>query len=286
MIYRLLIVLTLLLCSCQSHEETIEWVTIPAGEFTFGSNEGRDNESPEVLTLIETFKISKSEVSNKQFAQFVSETNYTTQAEKNSKGSFTFDKSWKINPQANWRTPNGLNDSYKSILDHPVVHVTINDALAYCKWANCRLPSEIEWEYAANIGSKKDETFNIWSGDFPQKNNANDGYLTTAPNNAYKENSFGLLNMKGNVWEICSDIYHHDIHEKRELSLVKSPYQGPQYNPIKEIDDTDTNYVMKGGSFLCHSSYCAGYRPEARQSVSQNESYSHIGFRVAKNITQ
>ena len=274
----------LILCSCQPQQNDIQWVKIPTGEFTFGSNEGRDNESPEVQISINTFLISKSEISNKQFEQFVNATNYKTEAEKNNKGSFIFDKSWSLNPKSNWRFPNGSKNSYKEILDHPVVHITIKDAMAYCKWANCRLPNEIEWEYAASKGTTKDEEFNIWSGDFPIKNNENDGYLNTAPSDAYLENSLGLLNLKGNVWEICADVYHHDIHEKRLLQQIDSPYLGPQFNPIKNPTANDTNYVIKGGSFLCHSSYCAGYRTEARQSVSQSESYSHIGFRVAKNI--
>ncbi len=171
---------------------------------------------------------------------------------------------------ANWRHPEGPNSSIINRMDHPVVHVAYEDAEAYARWAGLRLPTEVEWEVAARGGiqgeqrykwgesvSDDDSVANIWQGAFPDEYTERDGYTRTAPVGSYEPNGYGIWDMSGNVWEWCSDSYA---------------------NPS---DPTVHKRAIRGGSFLCHASYCEAYRITGRSGESPDTSTSHIGFRCA-----
>jgi formylglycine-generating enzyme required for sulfatase activity len=189
---------------------------------------------------------------------------------------------WLPVPRAYWAQPEGPGSTVLDRLDHPVVHVSWNDAQAYCRWARAHLPSEAQWEYAARGGLEGctfpwgdeltpdgEHRCNVWQGDFPIRNTGDDGYVGTAPVGAYAPNGFGLHNVAGNVWEWCSD------------------YFSPAYH--RETSDADPVFVLptparslRGGSFLCHRSYCNRYRVAARSSNTPDTSASNIGFRVVR----
>ncbi|UOE94820.1 formylglycine-generating enzyme family protein [Alkalihalobacillus sp. LMS39] len=264
---------------------------LSGGTFIMGAdlNEGysSDAEGPKRLVTVEPFYISPYTVTNEQFHTFVQKTGYITDAEKYG-WSFVFHllvsestakKVKEIVPQtpwwwvvegASWQCPEGPDSTIDSRLDHPVVHISWNDAIAYCSWSNCRLPTETEWEYAARGGLQSarypwgnellpngEHRCNIWQGTFPHENTNEDGYISTAPVHTFPPNGFGLYNMVGNVWEWCANsFYPHSQHE--------------DYLNVK---------AMRGGSFLCHASYCNRYRNAARSSNTADSSASNIGFR-------
>ena len=250
-------------------------ILIPAGMFFFGADQGAENEGPIVNCKVNEFQLSKTEVSNELFEVFVNKTGYITDAEKN--GGFVYDGEWKLVKEANWRMPEGKavdRDKWRVL---PVVQVSYKDALAYCEWADCRLPSEIEWEYAAKLGKSNDGEMNITTSE------------STNPRpvdaHSFEPNELGIHHQSGNVWEWCADVYNSEIHDKLALASTTDPFdvfQGRSFDPEK-TNATDTLRVIKGGSFLCQAGHCAGYRPEARQSVEQSEAYFHIGFRVVKD---
>ncbi|WP_245883179.1 formylglycine-generating enzyme family protein [Streptomyces hyaluromycini] len=181
---------------------------------------------------------------------------------------------------AGWSRPAGPGSSVADRDDHPVVHVSWNDAIAYCHWAKARLPTEAEWEYAARGGlvqrrypwgdeldPEGEHRCNIWRGTFPTKNTAADGYRGTAPVHAFKPNDYGLYNMCGNVWEWCADAWtvDHGRAGRVTVGLTGAPAEGEK--------------VMRGGSHMCHDSYCNRYRVAARTANSADSSGGHIGFR-------
>jgi sulfatase modifying factor 1 len=281
----------LLIAGCnQSTEIDLEltttptWKKIPSGEFVFGTANGLENESPEVTMFVDAFYLSTSEVTNRQFTQFVNATGYVTSAEERGEGAI-FTANWEMIQGANWQHPMGDKSSIVDLMDHPVVQVSYKDAKAYCEWIGGRLPTEVEWEYACKKGKGEALQKNIWTGSFPDKNDVKDDYKYTAPVNAYLESdALGLLQMRGNVWEWCQDSYNFEIHDKWKLLNVASAqvYNGKSFDPLKE-ESSDTLRVIKGGSFLCHPDNCAGFLPYVRQSATQNQGFFHIGFRVAKD---
>ena len=275
-------------------------MSLSGGWFEMGANDGphpKDGEAPVRSVWLDPYSIASTAVSNAAFAQFVDATGYVSLAEQLGY-SFVFHlfvdaDAPVINAQASdhtpwwvavkgacWHSPFGPESSVEENADHPVVHICREDALAYCEWANSRLPTEAEWEYAARGGLvgapypwgheldlDGEYHANIWQGDFPNTNVALDGYAATAPVKTYKPNGFGLYNMVGNVWEWTADRYT-TRHSPRPTINPRGPLNGH-------------NFVTKGGSYLCHESYCQRYRTSSRQSLAHQTTAGHLGFRVA-----
>jgi formylglycine-generating enzyme len=286
---------------------TENMVHIPGGEFLMGTDDKEgflsDGEGPIRSVVVNSYLMDKYAVSNKEFLEFVTETNYQTDAEKfKFNWSFVFyallsqetaekvkhiptgTPWWRVVEGASWAHPEGPDSHINDRMNHPVIHVSWNDALAYCEWANKRLPTEAEWEYAARGGlvQKKypwgDELLpegkhycNIWQGEFPIENSLLDGYFSTAPVDAFYPNGFGLYNISGNVWEWCSDWFSPTFH-----------INGPRINP--QGPTRGKTRSMRGGSYLCHKSYCNRYRVAARTSNTPDSSCGNLGFRCVKDL--
>ncbi len=256
-----------------------------------------DGEGPSRLVQVSPFAISAYAVTNAQFGAFVRETGYVTEAERLN-WSFVFTASappevrariaraaagtpwWLPVPRAYWAQPEGPGSTVLDRLDHPVVHVSWNDAAAFCRWSGTRLPTEAEWEYAARGGLEGalypwgeeltpggEHRCNIWQGAFPTINTAADGYESTAPVHAFSPNGFGLFNVVGNVWEWCEDSFAPDYHR------ITS-----ELDPL--CTAAGVARTLRGGSFLCHHSYCNRYRAAARSSNTPDSSAGNIGFRA------
>lgn len=286
----------------------INYVKIPKGKFLMGAttSEGKDidKELPQVEIYLDEFEISETTITNKQFLEFIESTNYVTTAEKYN-ASFVFyllaDEKlvetsrkapmtpwWLYVEGANWKQPFGPGSSIENIMDHPVVHVSYIDALEFCKWEGSRLPTEAEWEYAARAGSTSrwpwGDNFilnnkyhaNIWQGHFPYENSQEDGFIGTCPAKHFEANTFGLYNVIGNVWEWCSNPRAIDLSE-----FKNKDYKDFIVNNISSINE-ESEYAIKGGSFLCHDSYCNRYRLGARNGNTANSTSSNCGFRVCK----
>lgn len=283
-------------------------------------------EKPAHEVTVDGFFLDITEVTNRQFEAFVKATNYITVAERPidwelmkkdlpegtpkphdsilQPGSLIFNKhvkaianmanysqwwTWKIG--ANWKHPEGPNSSVVGKSDFPVVHIALEDAEAYCKWANRRLPTEAEWEAAA-LGNNNNTIYtwgnnndilvnsaNTWQGTFPVKNESIDGYELIAPVKSYEPNSIGLYDMLGNVWELTSDLFNINYYSQLDTSdALINPNGAPE--PYSPDNPYQTEHVIKGGSFLCHTSYCASFRISARMGMSIDSGSDHVGFRT------
>ncbi|WP_411103131.1 formylglycine-generating enzyme family protein [Streptomyces sp. cmx-4-9] len=262
-------------------------VEVAGGRFLMGTDDPdgfpADGEGPVREVAVAGFRIAPTTVTNARFASFVKATGHVTDAEAFG-SSFVFagfltepvaaaspavagTPWWRAVSGATWRAPEGPGSTFADRQNHPVVHVSWNDARAYCSWAGTRLPTETEWEYAARGGLEQarypwgDELrpggrfmCNIWNGDFPVHNTRADGQAGTAPARSFRPNGYGLYNTVGNVWEWCADPF--------------APGRGPER-------------AMRGGSHMCHDSYCNRYRVAARTRNTPDSSAGNIGFRVA-----
>ncbi|KAI5749593.1 hypothetical protein M8J76_008612 [Diaphorina citri] len=279
-----------------------DMVLLPGDTFRMGTNKPiliKDGEFPSRNVTLDAFYLDQHEVSNTQFQEFVSATGYVTEAEKFG-DTFVFEPLLSEEERAkisqvrhdmkrfvkggSWLHPEGLDSTIEHRMNHPVVHVSWNDAVAYCTWRGARLPTEAEWEYGCrgglenrlfpwgnNLTPRGEHRANVWQGEFPTNNTAADGYLSTAPVMSYKENKFGLYNMVGNVWEWTADwwnVHHHPA---------------PSYNP--KGPTTGTDKVKKGGSYLCNEQYCYRHRCAARSQNTPDSSAGNLGFRCAADVS-
>ena len=305
-------------------------VWVPKKQFKQGAKEGdkmaMKREKPSHQVEVDGFFINETEVTNKEFKAFVEATDYVTLAERPidweelkqqvpqgtpkphdsilAPGSLIFNKNagkvenmnnynqwWTWQLGADWRHPEGPDSSIERKDDYPVVHIAYEDALAYCNWANRRLPTEAEWEAAAlgkqdnaiftwgNETEVLNENANTWQGEFPGLNQGIDGFVSAAPVKSYPPNSLGIYDMMGNVWEITSDLFNVNYYQQLKPSKVYSNPQGAKksYSPNNPYE---VEHVMKGGSFLCHASYCASFRISARMGNAEKSSSDHVGFRT------
>ncbi|MGI9524603.1 MAG: formylglycine-generating enzyme family protein [Hyphomicrobiaceae bacterium] len=281
-----------------------QFVRLPGGTFLMGSNDPAahpaDGEGPIRAINLSPFKLDTVAISNARYQRFVEATGYRTEAEQYG-WSFVFSGFlpdngaqlqavsaapwWRQVFGASWRAPEGFGSSIENRLDQPVVHISHQDAVAYCDWADARLPTEAEWEFAARGGLVQmrypwgddlmahdgKHACNIWQGRFPGQNTGDDGYIGTAPVDAFSPNAFGFYNMVGNAWEWCSDWFHPSYHAQATFDDPKGPLSG-------------STRVMRGGSYLCHYSYCFRYRVAARSSSTPDTSTGHAGFRIAQDV--
>ena len=310
---------------------------IPGGSFTMGGvgPEARPDEFPRHVVRVDGLFVGIHEVTNADYQRFVEATDYQTVAERavdwnelkkqvppgTSKPSdellkpgslvFTppdrpvsiddFSQWWTWTAGADWRHPEGPGSSIEARLDHPVVQVAWEDAVAYCDWKGGRLPTEAEWEFAARGGvdgkpfvwgdEQIDPTrANTWNGRFPDRNDATDGHARTAPVGTYPSNGFGLFDMPGNAWEWCSDLYRPDEYQRRVQSLPEGGVVENPTGPLRAVDPRNLNApssrAQRGGSFLCHPSYCSSYRPSARMATTPDSAASHVGFRMVMTPAQ
>ncbi|WP_276256549.1 formylglycine-generating enzyme family protein [Halomontanus rarus] len=285
-------------------DRTNGMVRLDGGSFIMGtdSDEGfpADGEAPAREVIVDPIYVDKFAVTNAQFVEFVRETGYTTDAERFG-WSFVFEDflagsdrdhvlqnvpaaPWWVAVQgADWFHPSGPSSTIveNDLLKHPVVHVSWRDAAAYARWAGKRLPTEAEWEYTARGGRERtrfpwgdelepddEHRCNVWQGEFPEHNTGDDGYLGTAPVNAFEANGYGVYNVSGNVWEWCRDWFSPDYHTT------------DAYDPTNPSGPKDGDArVMRGGSYLCHESWCNRYRLPARSKNTPDSSTGNIGFR-------
>lgn len=263
----------------------------------FGEGYPADGEGPVHEVEVGPFSIDVTTVTVAEFGRFVGETRYRTEAEIFGNSAVfhlavqaepedilgTYGSPWWLGVRgADWRHPDGPKSGIDQRQDHPVVHVSHNDALAYCRWAGRQLPTEAEWEYAARGGRERlrfpwgneleeggVHRANVWQGRFPDENSRADGWLTTAPAHHFEPNGFGLHQMIGNVWEFCDDWFSPRTYAQSSRRDPRGPATG-------------TRKVLRGGSYLCHHSYCSRYRVAARSSNTPDSSTANMGFRTVK----
>ena len=284
-------------------------VAIPGGKFRMGSADAAavagDGEGPIRTVCMSAFLLDATAVTNRRFARFVADTGYITDAERFG-WSYVFrlfvgpaqrphvlDASvpeapwWLAVRGTSWRAPEGPGSGLTARQQHPVVHVSWNDAVAYAAWADKRLPTEAEWERAARGGLDQarypwgDELVpdgqwrcNIWQGRFPYHDTGADSHVGTAPVKSYPPNRFELFEMVGNVWEWTADRWSASWHSDERPETRIDP-QGPSTGNVR---------VVRGGSYLCHDSYCNRYRVAARTSNTPDSSTGNTGFRCAADL--
>jgi formylglycine-generating enzyme required for sulfatase activity len=304
-----------------------DMVWIPGGEFTMGTNDPSSYpyERPAHRVRVDGFWMDITEVTNKDFKKFTDATGYVTTAETKPDweqlkkelppgtpkpaddvlvaGSLIFSppayaislddysKWWSWRTGADWRHPEGPGSTIEGKENFPVVHVSYDDAVAYCKWAGKRLPTEAEWEFASR-GGREGQRFswgddfnpggrfmaNTFQGVFPSTNSSDDGFAGSSPVKSFPPNDYGLYDMIGNCWEWTSDFYNVQYYEDLASKGLAINPKGAEksYDPNEPFA---TKYVTRGGSFLCAENYCVNYRPTARQGSAFDSGMSHIGFR-------
>ncbi len=272
---------------------------VPEGFFDMGARKPRypaDGEGPRRRVHTSAFRIGRHAVTNRLFAAFATESGYCSTAEREG-WSYVFaglldDPAahpvspegtpwWCLVEGATWHSPLGPGSGIEGLMDHPVVHVSWSDALAFCDFLGLRLPREAEWEKAARGGRRHNlfpwgnalepadgHRHNVWQGRFPDLNSGVDGYIGTAPVDAFTPNGFGLHNMTGNVWEWCADWFALPV-------ITRLPARDP------DGPSDGTRKVLRGGSYLCHASYCERYHVHSRTGNTPDSTTGHIGFRVA-----
>jgi len=306
-------------------------VWIPGGTFSMGgdNDQARQDEFPKHEVKLNGFFMDVTEVTNAQFAKFVAATEYVTTAEKDinwedlkkqlpsdtpkpepetlkaaslvfvpTEGEVSlqdYSQWWSWSHGANWNHPQGKDSNIVGKDNLPVVHISWDDANAYCKWSGKRLPTEAEWEYASRGGLVKnvytwgnervDEGkihCNYFQGNFPYNNQGSDGFTGSATVKSFAPNGYGLYDMGGNVWEWCADKYNNLYYDSfKKIKVAINPK-----GPLKSFDPDEPlveKRVMRGGSFLCNESYCSGYRVSARMKSSADSSMEHLGFRCVSN---
>lgn len=280
-------------------------VWIAGGTFTMGAEGGMPDEAPRHEVRLDGFWMDETEVTNREFERFVTATQYKTMAERTPDakdfpgvpkerlvpGALVFrDKQWDYVAGASWKSPEGPGSSIAARMDHPVVQVCWDDALAYAKWAGKALPTEAQYEFAAR-GSQSDSIYpwgtqapgvgkpvaNIWQGTFPDRNEERDGFSATAPVGSFPANPYGLHDLGGNVWEWCSDWYRPNY---KDAGMVNPTGPNSSFDPA---EPDQPKRVVRGGSFLCSENYCRGYRNTARMKTSPDTALSHTGFRCVIN---
>lgn len=306
-------------------------VLITGGAFEMGgdNSQAAADELPKHTVEVSSFYIDITEVTNAQFRKFVEATGYVTTAEKKpdweemkktlpagtpkpsddllQAASLVFEPSqgpvdlnnynqwWNWIKGADWKHPQGPGSNIKGKDNYPVVHVSWDDAMAYCKWAGKRLPTEAEFEFAARgglvnniypwgnepVNEGKPKT-NSWEGKFPYNNEQKDGYMRAAPVKSYAPNGYGLYDMAGNVWEWCSDLYNNDYYKQLAGKVTVNP-QGPSHSYDPQEPGMEKR-SLRGGSFLCNDSYCSGYRVARRMKSSHDTGLEHTGFRCVREV--
>ncbi|MDE5451396.1 SUMF1/EgtB/PvdO family nonheme iron enzyme [Bradyrhizobium sp. CSA112] len=297
-------------------------IWIPGGTFRMGSDKHYPEEAPVHRVTVDGFFIDRTPVTNRQFKAFVRATGYVTLAEippdptqypgalphmlfagslvftppKHAVDLRDWSQWWDFTRNADWRHPYGRKSNINALDNHPVVHVSHDDAAAYAKWAGKELPTEAEWEFAARAGldgaeyAWGDELMpggrhmaNTWQGNFPYQNLNEDGFPRTSPVTAFQPNAYGVYDMIGNVWEWTNDWYSpkHQAEAPKACCIPENPRGGPEaasYDPSQPTIRIPRK-VIKGGSHLCAPNYCRRYRPAARHAHPVDTSTSHIGFR-------
>jgi formylglycine-generating enzyme len=285
---------------------SVEQAQVPGGLFMMGDAHGDgvrpDGERPVHAVEVSPFTIDTTSVTNAVFSRFAEATGYQTEAERfgysavfhlgvkaesrDVLGRSPLTPWWLAVRGASWRHPEGPRSDIGDRADHPVVHVSWNDAQAYCEWTGRRLPTEAEWECASRGGlegarypwgddlQSVDGSWqcNIWQGSFPSHNTREDGYLTTAPVRTYRPNGYGLWQTVGNVWEWCTDVFSPRAYD--EALARGTPARNP-HGP-----EAGDSRVLRGGSYLCHDSYCNRYRNSARSQNTPDSSMGNAGFRT------
>jgi len=287
-----------------------DMILLDGGTFLMGTEDdvgfAADGEGPIREVSLESFFIDDHPVTNREFQVFVNDTGYKTDAEKFG-WSFVFhlflnskvkERSqsvaevpwWRKIDGAYWLKPEGPYSNLYGRWDHPVTHVSWNDAQIFSAWSGKRLPTEAEWEFAARGGLRQkryawgddlepegEHRCNIWQGDFPDYNSEGDGFKGTSPVKTYKPNGYDLYDVAGNVWEWTADWFSPDFHVQAVSSQGLRNPVGPESGHAR---------VIKGGSYLCHESYCNRYRVAARSSNTPDSSTGNMGFRCAADVTK
>lgn len=303
-------------------------VWIAGGTYRMGgdNSQAQADEYPKHTVTVAGFWMDKTEVTNAQFAAFVKATGYITIAERKPNWEemkkdlppgtpkpdesllvpaslvFTppshavslddYSQWWSWKQGASWRHPHGPGSDIKGKENYPVVQVSWLDAIAYCRWAGKRLPTEAEWEYAARGGLKENvypwgnepvttghQKGNFWEGHFPDKNTASDHFYFTAPVGSFSPNGYGLYDMAGNAWEWCADYYDYNYYKSSDGAVDPK-------GPAKSYDPDEPfarKRVIRGGSFLCNESYCTGYRVSRRMKTTEDSGLEHLGFRCVSS---